>query len=147
MPFRDADRSHDLNTRIDLEVRARLEEAIDFVCLEALVQRRRARGLPAPEADNPRDRAEYEADVVAFLRLLSRDVPAGLDAAARGSDPAPARGGRDEQSRLLADQVLLARRLPDYWQRFETSSARYLAEPADSGRESGGVLRRLFGRG
>ncbi len=143
MPFRDPDRSHDLNTRIDLEVRARLEEAIDFVCLEALVERRRARGLSAPEADNPRDRAEYEAGVVAFLRLLSRDVPAGLDAAA----PAPARGERDEQSRLLADQVLLARRLPDYWQRFETSSVRYLAEPAESGRESGGVLRRLFSRG
>lgn len=143
MPFRDPDRSHDLNTRIDLEVRARLEEAIDFVCLEALVQRRRARGLPSPEADNPRDRAEYEVGVLAFLRLLSRDVPAGLDAAA----PAPARGERDEQARLLADQVLLARRLPDYWQRFETSSARYLAEPAESGRESGGVLRRLFGRG
>lgn len=147
MPFRDADRSHDLNTRIDLEVRARLEEAIDFVCLEALVQRRRVRGLPAPEADSTRDRAEYEADVVAFLRLLGRDVPAGVDAAAPGSGPAPARSGGDEQSRLLADQVLLARRLPDYWQRFEIARARYLAEPADSGRESGGVLRRLFGRG
>jgi hypothetical protein len=146
MPFRDPDRSHDLNTRIDLEVRERLEEAIDFVCLEALVQRRRAHGLPAPEADNRRDRAEYEADVIVFLRLLSRDVPAGLDDAARGSVPA-ARDERDEQSRLLADQVRLARRLPDYWQRFEIARARYLAEPAGSGRESGGVLRRLFGRG
>ena len=42
MPFRHPDRAHDLGTRIDMEVRERLEEAVDFVCLEALVQ------APAP---------------------------------------------------------------------------------------------------
>jgi hypothetical protein len=31
MPFRHANRAHDLDTRIEHEVRERLEEAIDFV--------------------------------------------------------------------------------------------------------------------
>ena len=54
MPFRHPDRSHDLATRIEFEVRERLEEAIDYVCLEALVRQRRARGLPPPAAENAR---------------------------------------------------------------------------------------------
>jgi hypothetical protein len=37
MPFRHPDRAANLQTRIEHEVRERLEEAIDFVCLEALV--------------------------------------------------------------------------------------------------------------
>ena len=146
MPFRHPDRTHDLNTRIDFEVRERLEEAIDFVCLEALVQRRRTQGLPAPEADNTRDRAEYEENVRAFLRLLERDMAAASAPNAPTRRPAPG-AGADEQSRLLGAQVLLARTLPDYWQRFEATRARYLAEPGASGGERGGLLRRLFSRG
>jgi hypothetical protein len=140
VPFRHPDPSHDLNTRIDFEVRERLEEAIDFICLEALVQRRRERALPAPEAGNARDRAEYEANVLAFLRLLDREVPAD-------GRPQKSAGGTDEQSRLVSAQVLLARTLPDYWQRFEAARTRYLTAAPGSGGESGGLLRRLFSRG
>jgi hypothetical protein len=140
MPFRHADRSHDLGTRIELEVRERLEEAIDFVCLEALVNARRASGRPAPVADSADDRAEYEAHVGAFLRLLDTEL--------RGAEATRARaaGGGDD-ARLLATQVALARSVPDYWQRFETLSARYLAAPPASGGESRSLLARLFRRG
>jgi hypothetical protein len=140
MPFRHADRSHDLGTRIEHEVRERLEEAIDFVCLEALVNARRASGAAAPAADNAVDRAEYQAHVSAFLRLLAAELrPASApDLRATATDAADAQ--------LLARQVALARTLPDYWQQFEALSARYLAEPSASGGERRSLLARLFGR-
>ena len=138
MPFRHPDRSHDLDTRIAHEIRERLEEAIDFVCLDALVRERQARGLPAPAADSAGDRAEYTRHVLALLRRLDAEVPPP-SATSRA-------GARDEQERLLASQVARARTLPDYWQRFEAVSERFLADLAPSGGERRGVLARLFGR-
>jgi hypothetical protein len=139
MPFRHPDRSHDLATRIDMEVRERLEEAIDFVCLEALVNSRRAAGRPAPAADNADDRAEYHAHVGAFLRLLATEL--------RSAEPSRTRPADDgDDARLVGAQVALARAMPDYWQQFETLSARYLAEPLRSGGQRGRLLGRLFGR-
>ena len=139
MPFRHPNRAHDLATRIEQEVRERLEEAIDYVCLDALVRTRQARGLPAPAADSRADRAEYTQHVLAFLRLLDAEVPAG------DSRREPADAG--DEARLLTGQIARARALPDYWQRFETLSARFLAEPEPSGGERRGLLARLFGRG
>ena len=139
MPFRHPNRSHDLATRIEHEVRERLEEAIDFVCLDAVVRARQARGLQPPAADSAADRAEYTQQVLAFLRLLDTEIAAGEPVRARADTG-------EEQSRLLAGQVVRARTLPDYWQRFETVSARFLAEPPSSGGERRGVLARLFGR-
>ena len=121
MPFRHPDRSHDLRTRIDYEVRERLEEAIDFVCLDALVSARKALGLPAPAADSEADRAEYGAHVLAFLRRLDTHLAAGVAGAPRRA--AEAAAGSDEQARLLAGQLALAKGLPDYWQRFELMRA------------------------
>jgi hypothetical protein len=138
MPFRHPNRAHDLDTRLGHEVRERLEEAIDFVCLDALVRSRQARGLPPPQAENAGDRAEYTQNVVTFLRLLDAEI---------ASDPARRLAAGDEQERLLSAQVVHARALPDYWQRFEALSARFLAEPAHSSGERRGVLARLFGRG
>lgn len=138
MPFRHPDRSHDLDTRIAHEVRERLEEAIDFVCLDALVRARQTGGLPAPAADSSTDRAEYSRHVLALLRRLNAEVPPP-SVTSRAS-------GRDEQEHLLASQVACARALPDYWQRFEVVSERFLAELAPSSGERRGVLARLFGR-
>ena len=140
MPFRHPDRSHNLETRLGMEIRERLEEAIDFVCLEALVNARRAANLPAPLADNADDRAAYQAHVSAFLRLLAAEL--------RGDASRPrAVPGGDEDARLLATQVILARSVPDYWQQFETLSARYLAEAPTSGSQRRSMLARLFSRG
>ena len=148
MPFRHPDRSHDLITRIELEVRERLEEAVDYVCLDALVRARRAAGLPPPAADSAEDKRAYTDNVLAFLRLLHRDLAPDLTAEQRQklAGVAPARG--DESARLVATQVALARLLPDYWARFEAISTRYLEAPGEtSGRESRGLLGRLFGGG
>jgi hypothetical protein len=140
MPFRDPNRAQDLATRIEHEVRERLEEAIDFVCLDALVRSRQARGLPAPEADSAADRTEYSQHVLAFLRLLDAEVAPPDDRRASGH-------AGNEEARLLAGQVARARALPDYWQRFEALSARFLADPDASGGERRGMLARLFSRG
>ena len=151
MPFRHPDRSHGLSTRIEHEVRERLEEAVDYVCLEALVRARRAHNLPAPVADNAADRREYVEHVRTFLAELEHDLTANLDAQQRRRLPASAAG--DDEARRMQTQVALARMLPDYWQRFDAVRARYLAEPADpsatgegSGSEGRGLLARLFGR-
>ena len=147
MPFRHSDRSHNLDTRIEAEVRERLEEAIDYVCLEALVRARRERGQPAPVADNAADRREYDARVLAFLGLLERELAPLLSDDQRGKLAAASAAAGEEAARLLAVQVSLARLLPDYWQRFDGVRARYLAEPLPSGSEGGGLLARLFRRG
>jgi hypothetical protein len=146
MPFRHPDRSADLAARIEYEVRERVEEAVDYVCLQALVRERRARGLPPPAADNANDRLAYTDRVLAFLRLLRRELTPALSpdgqrkAAGAGEPPG------DEQTRLIAVQVAMARTLPDYWQRFEAVSGGYLdGQGAPSGRESRGLLARLFG--
>ena len=160
MPFHHPDRTHNLDTRIDMEVRERLEEAVDFVCLEALVQARRERGLPAPAADNAADRRDYLANVNAFLVLLQRELSTDLSVDQRRRLGAAAAGPSSNQAELVTSQVALARLLPDYWQRFDAIRARYLGsatsdsgrdaaptEPGDSGREGRGLLARLFGRG
>ena len=147
MPFRHPDRSADLVARIEYEVRERLEEAVDYVCLEALVRERRAHGLPPPAAENADDRRTYTDHVLTFLRRLRRELTPALspDEQRKAAGAADAPG--DEQARLIAVQVALARTLPDYWQRFEAVSSSYLAGPdAASGREGRGLLGRLFGR-
>ena len=156
MPFRHPDRSHDLVARIEYEVRERVEEAVDYVCLEALVRERRARGLAPPAADSPDDRREYTDKVLAFLRLLRQELTGALGAEAQRKAAAAGQAPGDEQTGLIAVQVFMARTLPDYWQRFEAVSGDYLAgwraggspapDSAPSGRESSSLLARLFGR-
>jgi hypothetical protein len=156
MPFRHPDRSHDLVARIEYEVRERVEEAVDYVCLEALVRDRRARGLPPPAADSVDDRREYTANVLTFLRLLHRELAVAPSADAQRKAAHLARVPDDEQAGLIAAQVAMARAVPDYWQRFEAVSEDYLASRGaegsgpsacgPSGRESCGLLARLFGR-
>jgi len=144
---RDPSQPADLNARIEAQLRERLEEAVDFVCLEALVKRRRALSLPAPSADNTRDREEFTRSVHTFLAELSSAIaPTLSDEQRRKVAAAAERGPGDETQRLLGVHVVLARELPDYWQRFETARTVY-AEHLDSGSERRGLLARLFGRG
>lgn len=149
MPFRHPDRSHDLGTRIEMEVRERLEEAVDHVCLEALVRARRAAGQPPPAADSLADKRVYADNVLTLLRQLGAELVPGLSPEQQRRVAAVGAAG-DEQTRLMATQVCLARLLPDYWQRFESISLRYLDAPADRGGRSGsqgrGLLGRIFGR-
>lgn len=143
---RDAGEPRDLHARIDAQLRERVEEAVDFVCLEAMVERRRARGLAAPRPDDPRDREEFARSVLAFLRRLEAAMTPALGQASRERLEAAGRGPGDEGARLLAAQAVLARELADYWQRFEASRAAFRAETrAASGREGRRRLGRLFG--
>lgn len=147
MPFRTRPgQPRDLLLLIESEVRERLEEAVDHASLEALVAFRRARGLPGPEADSARDRAEFEAGVHAFLERLRADLePVLSDEHRDRAAEAAERAGRDPIARLIGAQVALARALPDYWQRFEASRAAYAAHAA-SGGERPGLLRRFLAR-
>jgi hypothetical protein len=146
---RDPGQPADLAARIDAQLRERLEDAVDFACLEAMVERRRARGLPAPAADSAQDREEFQRSVRAFLEHLRASLAVDLEPEQHRRVEAAERGAGEETARLLAVQVVLARALPDYWQRFEASWAAWSAEPRGpaSGGERRGLLGGLFGRG
>ncbi|MBI4636775.1 MAG: hypothetical protein HY727_10550 [Candidatus Rokubacteria bacterium] len=145
---RDPGESGTLRDRLDGELRERLEEAVDFACLDAMVQARRARGLPLPAADRDRDREEFTAIVREFLERLQRDFVTGPgEAASLGTRPGPVPPPDASVEALLARQAVLARELPDYWQRFDAIRAAYVAARARSGGERRGVLGRLLRRG
>ncbi|PYM94023.1 MAG: hypothetical protein DME04_08885 [Candidatus Rokuibacteriota bacterium] len=144
---RDPSQPGDLSARIDAQLRERLEEAVDFVCLDALVQRRRALSLPPPSADNPRDREEFTRGVRTFLERTKAGLLPDLGAESRAKVAAAEGAPGDEDARLIGVHVVLARELPDYWQRFEAARTAYTAEQVASGGERRGVLGRLFGRG
>jgi hypothetical protein len=143
---RDPNQPADLKARIEAQLRERLEEAVDFVCLEALVKRRQALSLPAPSADNTRDREEFTLSVHAFLSELRNMIVPTLSETQREKIATAERAPGDETHRLLGVHVVLARELPDYWQRFEAGRTVYAAQ-IESGSERRGLLGRLFGRG
>ena len=136
---RDPSDPRGLPERIDALVRERIEEAVEFVCMDLLVQLRRAHGRPAPEAKSASDRQEFQALVRELLRDLRTAFLAGLalDDLQKVSQAEDAQG-KEELSQLLAAQTALARTLPDYWQRFETfktafTQARLSASPSRAG--------------
>lgn len=132
---RDPNDPRGLAERIEGLVRERIGEAVEFVCMDLLVQLRRARGLPAPQANSAGDRQEFQTlvrDLLSHLRtaLLAGLTPEDLRRVTRAEEA----HGLDEVPRLLAGQTVLARTLPDYWQRFETlreafATARLAAPP------------------
>jgi len=147
---RGAGEPHDLIARVDAEVRDRIGEAVDFVCLESLVHTRRAGGLPAPVADSALDRAEFDRRVEAFLTRLSNAMLPVLDTEQRQSLAASEHAAGDRLDQLIAVQLRLAKLLPDYWQRFEQVRVAYAQEAGEpapaSGRDRPGWLDKLFGR-
>lgn len=154
---RDPQQPRDLHARIDAQLVERIEEAVDFVCLDALVRTRRARGGAEPAADNETDRQEFRVSVEAFLARLERELLRELPQAQQQRIKQRATGSGADA--LVMKQVGLARELPHYWQRFdeirEAYTAQYVAaggippapDDQDSSRgEPRGALRRLLGR-
>lgn len=132
----------DLAARIDAELRTRIEDAVDYACLDAMVKARQDRGAPAPEADNPRDREEYDRRVAEFLERVRAALVPALTTAQRhrlGATVGAPRGG--DVTAAVAIQVALAKELPDYWQRFEG-----VRRQPSGGDERRGLLDRLLGR-
>jgi len=118
---RDPNDPRGLPERIEALVRERIEESVEFVCMDLLVQLRRARGGPAPEANSASDRQEFQGlvrDLLLHLRtaFLEGLAPEQLQKVTQAEDAR----GQEETARLLAGQTALARTLPDYWQRFDT---------------------------
>jgi hypothetical protein len=134
-----------LAERIDAQLRERIEEAVELAGLEVMVERRRRLGRPAPETSSQADRREFEAAARDVLAHLRHAFWAQLGADLR-REVERAEAGDAEAHRVLAGQVLLARRLPDYWQRFEAYRAEYAAARLDSQGAQGGWLDRFFGR-
>jgi hypothetical protein len=136
--------ARNLMERIQAQLRERIEEAVEMAALKLMVDLRAATGRPAPESTSSTDRAEFEATARAALVWLREAYLADLPVELRpGFDEAEA-AASGEPARLLSGQVWLARRLPDYWQRFEAYQRRYaeerLAHPGGPG-----WLKRLFG--
>ena len=147
---RGAGEPRDLIARVDAEVRDRVGEAIDFVCLESMVHARRSSGSAAPVADSAPDRTEFDRRVDTFLTRLGDAMFPALDVERQRSLAATQQAGGDRLERLIAAQLALAKLLPDYWQRFEQVRVAYAqkaGEPAPaSGRDRPGWLDRLLGR-
>jgi hypothetical protein len=148
VPFRTRPgQPRDLLALVESELRERIEDAVDQVSLDVMVQTRRARGLPAPAADSARDRKEFSAGVRKFLeRLRTVLLPELAAERQRKAEEALAGAGEDPIPRLVSVQVVLAKELPDYWQRFEAIRVVYTAEQIRAGGEWRRLLGRLFSR-
>ena len=133
-----------LRERIDAQLRDRIEEAVEMAALELMVEARKRDRRPSPEENNPRDRAEFHATAEEVLEHLHRAFRDRLSAAEiEGFEAASRATTGDGHAELLAGQVFLAKRLPDYWQRFEAVRAE-LASARVGAASSEGWLRRLF---
>lgn len=119
--------------RIDAQLAERIEEAVEMAALHLLVELRKRRSQPAPEGDSRADREEFEA--------LAADLFAYL---AEAFDTEAPRGDSG-RAQHLRGQVALARRLPDYWQRFEAHRAAHAEARLTSPPAPPGLLKRLFG--
>lgn len=132
--------------RIEAQLRERIDEAIEMAALKLMVDTRAQAGRPSPESTSAADRAEFESTARALLIRLRERFLAELLVELRPQYDQAEAAAADDAARPLAGQVFLARRLPDYWQRFEryqqADAQDRLADPA----RPGGWLRRLFGQ-
>lgn len=132
--------------RIEAQLSERIDEAIEMAALKLMVDTRAQAGRPAPESTSAADRAEFESTARALLIRLRERFLAELPAELRPRYDQAEAAAADDAARPLAGQVFLARRLPDYWQRFaryqQADAQDRLTDPA----RPGGWLRRLFGQ-
>lgn len=132
--------------RIDAQLRERLEEAVDLACLDLMVQLRRQRGQEPPAEQNEKDRQEFRGLVRECLVYLRAAYWNELSEAERAQvAQAEAAAGSEEVQRLVAAQVVLAKRRPDYWQRFDAFQAAFARERLAAPPRPG-FLDRLLGR-
>jgi hypothetical protein len=131
--------------RIHAQLRERIQEAVEMAGLELMVELRRHHGRPAPDTTSAADRAEFEETARVLLVHLRAAFHTDVTADQRAAlERAEAATGEPEP--LLAGQALLARELPDYWQRFETYRAAYAQACLEAPAPTSGWLGRLLGR-
>jgi hypothetical protein len=130
--------------RIEAQIRERLEEALEMAGLKLLVELRARHGRPAPVDSSEVDRREFASLTGDLLTHVSAAFHDELEEPDRRDLDRAESGAQSERERLLAGQVFLARRRPDYWQRLESYQAAYAKArlEAPAGRS---WLGRLFG--
>ena len=132
--------------RIEAQLRERIMEALDMAGLNLMVDLRQRQGRPAPETSSDADRREFEQIVRNLLTHLQDAFSAELAAEQRVEFERAEDAQSKPADKLLAGQVFLARRLPDYWQRFEAHVAEYEKTRLDAPSSGSGWLSKLFGR-
>jgi len=130
-----------LSERIDAQLRERIEEAIEMAALELLVESRKRREAPAPEADSASDRDEFQRLAQRLLEHVDRSLASLATAPPRSARPAAA-----DPVPALGRQVSLARSVPDYWQRLDTLRQEFAQGVLSGDTAQPGWLQRLFGR-
>ena len=130
--------------RIDAQLTERIDEAVEMAALHLLVELRKRHNQPAPETDSRADRDEFAALAADLLAYLGHALKAELPADSLRESGRVTVSAADARAAGLRGQVVLARHLPDYWQRFEAhraahAEARLAAAPAQVG-----FLKRLF---
>jgi len=131
--------------RIEAQLRDRIAEAVEMAGLKLMVDLRRRHGLPAPETTSDADRRDFEQMAAELLTHLRSAFRAELAAEERAEMERAEAGHEAPRESLLAGQVFLARRLPDYWQRFEVHRAAYTKARLETPPAKEGWLGRLFG--
>jgi hypothetical protein len=134
--------------RIEAHLRERIAEAVDMASLKLMVDLRQRQGRPAPETTSDADRREFEKLASDLLAHLREAFHADLTSEERAAlEQAEAAQSKPEEQRF-AGQVFLARRLPDYWQRFEAHVAVYEKTRLETSSPGTGSswLSKLFGR-
>lgn len=112
-----------LRERIQAQLRERIEEAVEMAAIRLLVELRQRQGRPAPETSREADRRQFEQIARELLEHLDRAFSAGLDPELARALTQAQTAEAEARERLLTGQVFLARRLSDYWQRFEAYDA------------------------
>jgi hypothetical protein len=132
--------------RIEAQLFERIAEAADMASLALMVELRRRRGRAAPDTSSDADRREFEQLAAGLLGHLHDALRAGLAGEQRDEMDRVENARQEPRQRLLAGQVFLARRLPDYWQRFELHQAVYAQRLIESAEPREGWIGRLFRR-
>jgi hypothetical protein len=151
MPFPGAypHQHHDprgLIERIEAQLRERIAEAVDMAGLALMVDLRRRHARPAPDTSNEADRKEFEQIAVDLLSHVRDALLAELLAEQRNEMERAEASRQEPRERLFAGQVFLARRLPDYWQRFEVHRATFATMRLEAPDRRENWLDRWFSR-
>jgi hypothetical protein len=132
--------------RIEAQLRERIAEAADMAGLALMVDLRRRRGRAAPDTSNDADRREFEQLAAGLLAHLRDALRSELDGEQRDEMDRVEAAREEPREQLLAGQVFLARRLPDYWQRFELQQTAYAQTLIGSPETRESWIGRLFRR-
>jgi hypothetical protein len=136
-----------LRERIDAQIRDRILEATEMGALDLLVELRRRSQRALPEDGNARDHDELRALTERLFAGIDEALRASLAEADRQASEQARAAASDARDAILAGQIALAKRLPDYWQRFEAHRGDVASRTLGEAEPRPSWLRRLFGPG